>query len=147
MSFKNLVLSFFTSVIFSCSTLTLKDPQVEVTRVDVANVSAKDMTLNLKLKVDNPNSIPLNLDKVTYALKFAGNAVTEGTVDQKVIVPANGVGEVVIPLKFQYQMLDSLLGALLNKSATKNYELNGSAQLGILSIPFSKKGEVNLQQK
>ena len=50
-------------------------------------------------------------------------------------------------LKFEFKMLDSVLSGLLNNSMKKDYELNGSAQLGILSIPFNKKGEVNLKLK
>ncbi len=147
MKLKAFLIILLLSSVVSCSMLSLKDPQVNVTNVDVANVSPQDLTLNLKLKIDNPNGIPINLDKVNYALKFAGKQVTEGTVDQKVSIPAKGAGEVVVPLKFEFKMLDSVLSGLLNNSMKKDYELNGSAQLGILSIPFNKKGEVNLKLK
>ncbi|MBC7421605.1 MAG: LEA type 2 family protein [Bdellovibrio sp.] len=143
---KQLILLILTASVLSCSTLTLKDPEVNITSVDVANISAKDITLNLKLNIDNPNSVPLKLDKVSYALKFSGQDVTAWVIDQAVEIPANGKGDVIVPLRFQYNMVNNLISSFMKKTLEKEYELKGSAQLGILSIPFTKKGEVNLTQ-
>ena len=144
--FQKLSVFIFSVLVVSCSTLTLKDPEVKIAAIEVANISPKDMTLNLKLRIDNPNTVPLKLDKVTYALKFSGQDVTSGMIDQSIQIPANGTGDIVVPLRFQYNMIDNLVSSFMKKSLSKDYELKGSAQLGILSIPFSKKGEINLPE-
>ncbi len=148
--FKQIILTIIAASALSCSTLTsytaLKDPEVEVSAVDVTSVSTKDIGLDLKLSISNPNGVAINLDKVTYALKFSGKDVTSGMIDQGIKIAANGQGDVVVPLKFQYNMIDSLITGFMKKTLAKDYELSGTAQLGILSIPFSKKGEVNITQ-
>lgn len=148
--FNKVVLGILISLVFSCAVLekydSLKEPKVSISAVDVADVSAKDIALNLKLNIDNPNNLPLKLDKITYALKVSGKDVTSGMIDQHIQIPANGQSDVVVPLKFQYSMLEGLISGLLKKTLTKDYELNGSAQIGILSIPFTKKGELKFDQ-
>ena len=51
---------------------------------------------------------------------------------------------VTVPLKFKFNSVGNLLSGLINRSLKKDYELTGSAKMGFFSIPFNKKGEVNL---
>lgn len=125
----------------------LKNPEVQLSQVEVTGISLKDISMNLKLKVNNPNPIPLSLDKVSYSVQFSGQKVTEGTFDKGIQIPAAGEGELIVPLKFEYNSLGSLVDGFLQKSLTKEYEVAGAATLGIFSIPFSKKGEITLDKK
>ena len=147
---KILLVSFFAFFISSCAMLTqdlLKDPEVSIANFEMTNITLKDISINLKLNIKNPNPIPLNLGKVNYALNFSGKKVTEGVFDKGIDIPATGNGEVVIPLKFEYNAIGSLLDGFIKKTITKDYELNGTAQFGIFSIPFNKKGEIQLDKK
>lgn len=137
-------------IFFGCASLTgeiLKDPEVQLTTVEITNVSLKDVSLNLKLSVNNPNPIPLNLKSVNYSLQFSGIKVTEGVFDKGIDIPAVGVGELIIPLKFEYNAIGSLIDGFMKKNLTRAYEISGSANLGLFSIPFAKKGEVDLGKK
>lgn len=132
----------------SCSSFTgkiLKDPEVQLQGLDVSSISAKEVSINLRLNVKNPNPIPLKLNEINYALKVSGKMVTEGVFDKGVNIPADGEGEVVVPLKFEYNTIGSLLEGLIKKSITRDYELNGAAKIGIFSIPFTKKGAIELE--
>lgn len=131
----------------SCGSLVekfLKDPEVKVIDVVVRDISTKDISLDLKLNVNNPNPTGFKVGKINYGLSLSGDKVTEGVFAQGVDIPAHGATDVVVPLKFQYSSLQSLVSNLLKKTLTKDYELNGSVELGFLSIPFTKKGQLQL---
>lgn len=145
---KNLLLAAAFVLISSCSSLTkdlLKDPEVNITNVALESVSAKDLLIHLKLNIKNPNPIPISLSKVSYALQFSGKKVTEGIFDQGIKIPASGEGDVTVPLKFEYNAIGGLIDGFFKKTLTKDYELNGSAQFGIFSIPFTQKGELKIK--
>lgn len=140
-----LLVLFFTG----CASLTrdlLKDPEVKILDFSVSNITAESVSVNVKMNVVNPNPIPLKLDQVGYNLKLSGQQVTEGTFDQGVDIPANGANDVVIPLTFKFNAVGSLINSFLKKTITKEYEITGSAKLGLFSIPFNKKGEINLKK-
>ena len=146
---KNIFFVSFIAMICSCASLTkefLKDPDVQVTNVEVAQVNLQDLTLLVKMKIKNPNAMALSLGKVTYALQFSGQKVTEGFFDKGVEIPAAGEGEVILPLKFSYNSVNSLIEGFMKKSLTKEYELNGTAQFGLFSIPFRQKGELKIEK-
>ena len=132
----------------ACSSLgpILKDPEVKVTDLKLLGVTAQGVDIDVGLNVKNPNPLPLNLDSVDYALSLSGEKVTEGTFDKGIKIPANGEGVVRIPLKFQFKSVGNLLSGLFNRSFKKDYELAGSVKLGIFSIPFVKKGEIDLNK-
>lgn len=141
------VLAFMTT---GCSSLTknlLKDPDVQLENVEVADISLKDISLNLKFNVQNPNPIPIHLSQLNYSIHLSGQKVTEGLFDKSVNIPASGAGQIVVPLKFEYNAVGSLLDGLIKKTLTRDYEITGSAKLGIFSIPFSKKGQIELNKK
>jgi LEA14-like dessication related protein len=141
-------LSTLLIILTSCASFTgdlLKDPSVSVKSLNVSKFSLQAVSLDLELTVDNPNPIPLSLSQITYALNFSGESVTSGTFEKGIDIPANGSNTVLVPLNFKYQSLGNLLVSALNKSLSKDYDLNGAVKLGIFSIPFSKKGMLKLE--
>jgi LEA14-like dessication related protein len=142
------LLSVLAVVVFSsCANMTqglLKDPEVSILDFKLSGITSEDVSMDLQLNVKNPNPIPLALDEVTYSLNFSGEKVTEGTFNKGVNIPAIGEGKVTIPLKFKFNSVGNLLSGFINRKFTKEYELSGAAKVGLFSIPFIKKGEVNL---
>ena len=136
------------AVLSSCAYLTkdLKDQEVAVTDFTVTDVSVEDVAIDLHLKVKNPNPVALKVDQISYALTFSGKSVTEGVFDKGVNIPASGENSILIPLRFKYGSLGNILSSLLKNTYTKDYELSGTAKIGIFSIPFRKKGEVNFNK-
>ncbi len=136
-------------LLIGCESLTksfLKDPEVTVVGVDVTDITMSEISLSVNMNVKNPNSIPLRLDRVTYQFNISGDTVTEGTMTDGLQVPAGGENNLRLPLKFKFSTISGILQGLMQSSFTKEYELKGSAQLGIFSIPFSKRGEVQLKK-
>ena len=133
----------------SCAELTkslIKDPEVKVVDFKLADLTQEGVAVVLNLNIKNPNPIPINLDSVNYSLLVSGEKVTEGVFDKGIQIPASGEGQLAVPLKFQFKSVGNLLSGLINRSFVKDYELTGSAKLGIFSIPFTKKGEINLNK-
>lgn len=132
----------------ACSTLSgvLKDPEVKIKEFKLAGITSEGVNIDLGLNVKNPNPVALKLDQVEYALNVSGEKVTEGVFDKGVNIPAGGEGTVYIPLKFQFTSVGNLLSGLINRSFEKDYELTGSAKLGIFSIPFVQKGTIDLNK-
>lgn len=144
---KKLILISVLLVTASCANLTkdlLKDPEVNIVDFKLTGITSQDVSMDLNLNVKNPNPIPLKLDSVTYALTFSGEQVTEGTFDKGLSVPATGESMVTVPLKFKFNSVGNLISGIFKNSLKKDYELTGSAKMGLFSIPFNKKGEVNL---
>ena len=155
MSKDNFIIKYFAVLLLtiglltSCESLTksfLQDPEVTVLNVDVADITLSEISLNVNMNVRNPNSIPLKLDRITYQFNISGDTVTEGTMAEGLQVPALGENTLRLPLKFKFSTVSGILQGILKNSFTKEYELKGSAQLGIFSIPFSKRGEVQLKK-
>lgn len=144
---KLIIVILFTFGLTGCESLTksfLKDPEVNVVEVKVVNINMSDISFAVTLNVKNPNGLELSLGKVTYELNLSGETVTEGTFSEGFKVPAFGQNNVIVPLKFKFKSVGNILSGIINRSFTKEYELKGTAQLGIFSIPFSKKGKVNI---
>ena len=132
----------------SCATLTqsLKDPEVKIVDFNVTDVGVEDVAVNVMMNIKNPNNVALKLDQITYSLNFSGNNVTEGVVNKGLEVPASGENTISIPLKFKYGSIGNILSSLMKNTYTKDYELHGTAKMGMFSIPFSKKGEVEFNK-
>jgi LEA14-like dessication related protein len=131
----------------SCADLTknlAKDPEVKILDLSIVQFSGQEIDLNLKLNVNNPNPMELKIGKIAYGLSLSGKPVTEGVFDKGLAVPSNGSSDVIVPLKFKYDAVGSILTNLLNKTLTKDYELKGSVEVGWFSIPFTKKGEIQI---
>jgi len=145
-SFFKIILALMVGIALTgCADLTknlVKDPEVKILDLSVAKFSGQEVDLNLKLNVNNPNPMELKIGKIAYGLNLSGKPVTEGIFEKGVAIPANGANDVIVPLKFKYDAVGSLLTSFLNKTLTKDYELKGTVDVGWFSIPFTKKGEL-----
>jgi LEA14-like dessication related protein len=143
---------FVLSAVFfytSCSSVgrqLVKDPEVKVVNFNITDISLQDISLDIVMNVKNPNPMPIKLDQISYNLKFSGEQVTEGVLSQGVNIPASGQSDVTVPLKFKYSSLGNLVTSLFKNTFKREYELEGRAKLGLFSIPFSKKGEVQFNK-
>ena len=131
----------------ACSQLSkslVKDPEVKVADVKVQEIGLSSVKLAVKLDVLNPNPVAIRLDQIDYALKIAGAEVTKGSLDQGVSLEAKQNNVVIVPLQFTYNSAGQALRALMGASQDKTYEVAGNAKFGLFTIPFNKKGEINL---
>lgn len=144
MKLAKLISLSFLLVLTACSSFTknfLKDPEVSVLGIGLDSLEAEAAQIHLNLQIKNPNPLPLRLGQVSYNLIVDGEPATEGVFEDGVDVPAKGESSVTVPLKFKYSAVGNILDSLLKGTLQKNYELKGSARMGVFSIPFAQKGQ------
>ena len=77
----------------ACSSLPLHDPlppEVSVDRIRLGKLTLRSQEVNLRLKVENPNSFDLPLQWLSFTVNVEGNELAKGKSDQAVTVPASG---------------------------------------------------------
>jgi len=140
-----------TCVLSACAgTGTLIDsPTVNLTSVELADVSLSRQTFHLGFDVDNPNPFPLPIQAVEYRVildeeKFAGGA-TEG----RFTIPARGQDDFTISVDLDVLKTAAQLSAFLRGGMREavSYELQGSLTVDIpftKPLPFSSTGVIQL---
>ena len=73
-------------------------PKVRVTDVAVTGASLLGIELAVGLRVDNPNDFDLKFSMLRYQFSVSDTVVAKGSYDPKIVVPANGGGDVRLPL-------------------------------------------------
>ena len=121
----------------------LKSPEVNLNKVDVKNMTFNDAHLLFHFSIRNPNKIALNLDQVAYNLELNGRPFTNGIYDQKIQLNPESSSTVALPVKVKYSDLMQSLQDYLQDRTVK-YKLDGSVKAGGLTVPFNKKGEVEI---
>src|SRR5688572_976391 len=99
-------------------------------RVSVAlPLSASTIDFDFTLEIDNPNPVGLNLDRVDFDMFVNGTNVARGLTSNSVRIPANGVGDVRIRTRVNYDNLKTLFREIADviQGDRANYELRGRA--------------------
>lgn len=122
----------------------LKEPQVELKNVKVKELGMSDVKLLFNFSVQNPNPVEVAVDEIEYNLKLNGKDFTKGTLSENLKVGPESSVVIPLPVSFKYQDLFGNLSELL-KSRKLDYEVDGSINLGLLSIPYKKSGLVELK--
>lgn len=129
----------------SCSTwkLFLKEPKVHLDSVKVAEAGHSGVTVVFGIRVENPNTSSVTVNKVTYDLALNGKPFTRGEIEKPIAIPAQGETTVEIPMTVRYQDVLGSLMRFLSDGKTP-YVLTGSARVGPFQIPFKKEGDLKL---
>jgi LEA14-like dessication related protein len=113
-------------------------------RVSVAlPLSASTIDFDFTLEIDNPNPVGLNLDRVDFDMFVNGTNVARGLTSNSVRIPANGVGDVRIRTRVNYDNLKTLFREIADviQGERANYELRGRAfydtPLGRMDFPLT----------
>lgn len=113
-------------------------------RVSVAlPLSASTIDFDFTLEIENPNPVGLNLDRVDFDMFVNGTNVAKGLTSNSVRIPANGVGDVRIRTRVNYDNLKTLFREIADviQGDRANYELRGRAfydtPLGRMDFPLT----------
>ncbi len=109
--------------------------------VQLRSASLADVTVDVKVRVTNPNAFPLPVGGLSYSLTIGGSSVASGDGRSVAPVPANAAGVVAIPVRV------SLLGAglaatQLASGGEVDVGLRGTAMFGGIPIPIDLAGRV-----
>jgi LEA14-like dessication related protein len=124
-------------------------PRVSVRRVDIIGVSFTGLDAKLVLAVDNPNVLGIDLARLTYNLTVDNHAFVQGAGDHTLHVPAQGSGELQLPISIKFVELGQALASLFTKRqvpfsiATK---LGFGTPIGVIDVPLSHSGQFPVPQ-
>jgi LEA14-like dessication related protein len=132
----------------SCGPL-FEKPRVSVKRVDLVSVDWSGVAVSFVFAVENPNVLGLDLAKLSYQLTVDGHAFVAGAGDHPLHLPAQGTGEVTLPVSFRFVDLAQALASLFTKRQvpyTIATRLGFGTPLGVLEVPLSYAGTMPVPQ-
>ena len=92
-------------------------PTVSVERVDLTAVSFQGISANFVFKIENHNAIGIDLAKLVYQLTVDNHPFVQGAANNPLHVPAQGVGQLTLPVSFKFIELAEALASLFTKRA------------------------------
>ena len=122
-------------------------PALTFQRAVLRDLALDRATLDVVFRVDNPNSVGIDLASVAYELKIEGRSLVSGRPEKGLQIPASGSAEVVFPGSVRFTDLAEGLQAALAKKAV-HWRASGEAgvntPIGIVALPLAAEGDVAL---
>jgi len=127
-----------------------KNVEIDFESVEIKDIGVEQITLNLNLKVHNPNKIPATLDGADYEIYLEGIYMGNGSLNEKITIPLNETKIVRSEVNVKYENLNRLLN-ITEKIVKNNGEVNimikGNAYvvfIGRINFPFKVEKKINL---
>ena len=131
----------------ACSSLPLHDPlppEVSVDRIRLGKLTLRDQEVNLRLKVENPNSFDLPLQWLSFSVNVEGDEIAKGKSDQAVTVPASGEAllDISVSSSRLFKFVFGYLQQLTQGKTATGYSVTGVLKLANWPrrIPFDIDG-------
>lgn len=130
----------------------LRAPAVDLTRVEVREVSLASQTFLLGFNVSNPNPIPLPVKSVRYRVRLNDQNFAGGETQSNFTIPAGGDGSFIISVDIDLLRSGAQLASILRSGVQDDvdYELYGDLALDIPTSPslgFSSSGTIMVQSE
>lgn len=153
-----LSLFFFILLLGGCAALLgmKEEPTITLADIRIQNVKALEGVFIIKLRVTNPNDVPLGVRGVKCTLEIDGHELATGVSNEQQTVAA--YGSTVVPVTVYASLLDlagSVLGlmhtaeALSEEEQALPYTLQGTAIITVKNfqkeILFTSSGQLSLQ--
>lgn len=133
-----------------------EDPKISIADIRIQDVKAMEGIFLIKLRVLNPNDVPLDLHGVNCDLEINKRHFASGIGDSNQSVPAFGTA--VVPVEVYASVLDMVAsvadllhtaGKIPSKDKPVPYTLQGTVRIGIhgfkKEVPFKSSGELSLK--
>ncbi|MCB0347634.1 MAG: LEA type 2 family protein [Bdellovibrionales bacterium] len=145
---KKILLAVTILSVIGCSVVTVlsEKPEVEVVGVSLKNMSFSGGTIEVECNIKNPNKNSIKLDSIGYKMSINENPIATGSMNDGVKLDGLEEKTVSIPIEFSYKDVANGISSILKKQKL-NYDLSGSAKVGMFTIPFSKKGELESKKR
>lgn len=128
----------------------VQSPAVDLTSVQVSDMSFTRQTFLLGFKVDNPNPFPIPVRAVNYRVRLNDQPFAGGATQSDFTVPAGGVEDFVISVDLDLLKSGAQLTSILRSGVTErvDYEVLGDLDVDIPLAPtlrFSNTGTIMVQ--
>ena len=135
----------------ACASLQRTEPlQVTVAGFEPMQGQGMELRMLVKLRVQNPNDVPVNYNGVSVKIEVQGNTFATGVSDETGSIPRFGESIVSVPVTASaMRMVRGALGMMGGKGPTGtgkvNYSLTGKLHGSTFSsVSFETKGELEL---
>ncbi|NOR15974.1 MAG: hypothetical protein GQ544_09730 [Candidatus Aminicenantes bacterium] len=130
---------------FSAQFPIFEQPILEIAPLLANSLTIGGADLNFQLKVNNPNSVELEVDELGYELKFGGHAIQKKKVYRIGTVPSQGDELFSIALLFNFYEVGQDIQGLLNQE-TMNCRFTGqivfNSEWGRIPLSFDVEHRV-----
>jgi LEA14-like dessication related protein len=120
-------------------------PGVSIARIDSIHWHSDGATVELSLKLENPQGVALPLQNLHFQCFFADTPVASGASLGPVRIPAGG--SAIVPVRLEIDPVTVLVLAQdLSSESPLAYRIEGVAELGLtgIAVPFSHSGLIDL---
>jgi len=132
----------------ACAALQRTDPlQVTVAGIEPLQGQGMELRILVKLRVQNPNDVPITYDGVSLNIDVQGNTFATGVSDERGSVPRFGESVISVPVTTSaMRMVRQALGMMQGKGTGKvSYSLTGKLHGPTFSsVRFESKGDLEL---
>ena len=123
----------------------LMEPRLILKEIALADATLSDSIMVFRLEVQNPNSVPLKVDSITYQIRIK-HKTYEGHLDRIPKAKALSSVELEIPIKVVFSdIFDSISLALYEKET--DYEISANLKAGSFRVPLAQKGRTAILPK
>lgn len=127
-------------------------PAVNLTSVEVSEISLTNQTVQLAFNVSNPNPIPIPVRSVKYSVRLNDQNFVGGETKDNFTVPPRGDESFVISVEFDLLQSATQLGSLVRSGVRDNlhYEFYGDLRVDLPMAPsmqFSDRGTIMVQSE
>ncbi len=139
-----------TCLLASCAQLPefsrIKSPMITLTNVNYREVGIVGLTMETELNIENPNSFPIYIAYVNYALYLDDIKVGYGSRKKRLKIKPYSSKRLEAPIQMTFlDMTASVISAINQKSG--GYKIEGEmilrTQSGDKPLPFKKEGTAN----
>lgn len=125
----------------------VEEPTASLERVVVREAGLSGATLDLVLRVENPNGFDLRGGWLKFDLALEDQPIGSVDATQPFLLPARAASDLVLPLRVEWASLAPAARALL-RGGRATYRVTG--RVGVeaggtrLAVPFSRGGTVSI---
>ncbi|MCG8428587.1 MAG: LEA type 2 family protein [Chromatiales bacterium] len=130
-----------------CATLPqpTEPPRVTLSSLRIIDAQLFEQRYALTLRVQNPNSVDLNITGLSFTVELNGNGFAEGVSKQAANIPAFGEATIEVEVTSSLLQIFEQFKAL-NERQERPLEYRIHGKIGtahsLLSLPFERKGEI-----
>jgi LEA14-like dessication related protein len=149
-SLRLILLLLALSVLSSCASLpNYEPPRVSVVGIEPAKGEGMEMRFNVKLRIQNPNTIAINYQGMVVDLIVDGRRIATGLSNKAGNVPSYGETVYILPVSISgFDVARQFINFMQKpQQNTIPYVISGKLESGLFgSVQFSDKGELKLPQ-
>jgi LEA14-like dessication related protein len=145
---RSLLLATLGALLAGCAAWTVgTPPSVTISELNVVSIGLLEQQYDIKLRIQNPNPSPLQIDGVACEVDVNDRLFARGVGGQSVTVPRFGTEFIHVEAVSTLAGLLKQIGeSLADQPPILRYRIKGKLNLkdSLFPIPFEEQGEMNL---